>query len=317
MSRGFVFSAALLVALVSLGGVTAWGLAQDVPPTPTPPTEQEPQAAGEVIRIGEPLIEDLGPDQPPTGEQRAAVSSYYIGLGAVPVDPSLRAHVDLPEGAGLLVQEVFEGSPAQEAGFRQFDIVVSAAGQEIGNVSDLVDVVDAHGGESPRSFDLDVIRHGKAMSLTVTPAFRPEQPQVERVRPGLRGRLGDRLESFRMRPGFDPFGSDFPARFNLGQVPGGASITVDRQGDASAKITVKRGDESWVVEGDDPESLEQLPADLRPMVEGMLQQQEGEAPMLQGLPEGVFDDFNFEERMQRMEQQMRRLQRQLEESLND
>jgi hypothetical protein len=120
-----------------------------------------------------------------------------------------------------------------------------------------------------------------------------------------------------MRPGIGPFDSGFPAPFNLGQVPGGVSITVERQGDAPPKITVKRGDESWVVEGDDPEALDQLPEDLRPMVEGMLQQQDGEMPMMQGLPEGVFEDFNFEERMQRMEDQMRRLQERLEESLDE
>lgn len=331
MNRGHLLSAALVVALGSYGSVTAWGLGQDVPPTPTPPSDQPAESEGEVIRLGETQTEDLGPEHQPAHqrrlltvpgnsadlrEQRAAVSSYYIGLGAVPVDPALRAHVDLPEGVGLLVEEVFEGSPSEEAGFRQYDIVVSAAGREVSNVSDLVDVVDEHGGEDPRSFDLEVIRHGKAMSLTVTPAPRPEVPQGERLRSGFRGRLGDRLESFRMRPGIGPFDSGFPAPFNLGQVPGGVSITVDRQGDAPPKITVKRGGESWVIEGDDPEALEQLPEDLRPMVEGMLQQPDGEMPMMEGLPEGMFEDFNFEERMQRMEEQMRRMQQQLEESLN-
>src|SRR5690606_3773441 len=113
MNRRHWLAVTLVAALVSFAGATAWGIGQeDAPPTPTPPAEEVEQGDGEVIRIGEPQTEDLGPNQGAANaqrlltvpgdprdlrQQRAAVSSYFIGLGAVPVDPALRAHVDLPE----------------------------------------------------------------------------------------------------------------------------------------------------------------------------------------------------------------------------
>lgn len=312
--------------LCCLAGLGALVLADEPPATPTLPdqqqTDEQQRADGEVIRIGEPQTEDLTAagqraneqrlstfpgDPQDLRRQRAAVSPYYIGLDAAPVDDALRSHVELPDQAGLLVEDVYPDSPAQEAGFQRFDIIVTTDGDQVSNVSDLVAVVDRHGGENPASFDVEIIRHGKAMSLSVTPAKRPAQPFVAPGRPGIRGPLSDRLERFGMRPGLGQFIPSFPAPFSLEQVPGGVSIAIERQGDAPAKITVRRGDESWVIEGDDPEALDQLPEDLRPMVEGMLQQQGVEGPL------GGFPGFDIEERMRRMEQQMRQLQEMLEE----
>lgn len=324
----------LLIAAVSL--VLATHLVADEtsapPPTPTPPTQQ---SDGEVIRIGpaaelDPPIQGerqrgsgrlltLPGDPEALREQRTAAGKYYIGLAAVPVDPALRAHVDLPQDTGLLVEQVFEGSPAEDAGVEQYDIVVSADGENIREVADLVDVVLRHGGDNPSGFTLDLIRRGSPLSLTVTPSERPTEQLREQVPPDVRNRLRDRLGRFRGGLGGVPFGPGMQAvPFDLGQVPGGVSISIERKGDGPPKITVKRGDESWEVEGDDPESLEALPEELRPMVEGMLERQnaggfDGELRTFDRLmPEQFGEDSGIEERLFRMEQQMRRLLEQLE-----
>ncbi|TWT91137.1 putative periplasmic serine endoprotease DegP-like precursor [Pseudobythopirellula maris] len=62
-------------------------------------------------------------------------------------------------------------------------------------------------------------------------------------------------------------------QFQFRQLPNGVSVSVTQQNNEPAQITVRRGDEEWVVEGDDPESLAALPEDLRPFVEQMLNQQ--------------------------------------------
>ena len=56
----------------------------------------------------------------------------------------------------------------------------------------------------------------------------------------------------------------------VANMPNGVSISIQKQDDKPTHITVKRGDETWNVIGDDPESLKQLPEDLRPFVEQML-----------------------------------------------
>jgi hypothetical protein len=79
---------------------------------------------------------------------------------------------------------------------------------------------------------------------------------------------------------------------------------------------VKRGDETWKVVGDDAESLEQLPEDLRPMVERMLH---GGAPVtfdlqmpnMERLERRGFGDDLLNERLEEMERRMEELQRRL------
>ena len=58
--------------------------------------------------------------------------------------------------------------------------------------------------------------------------------------------------------------------FNLNQMPNGVSVSIQKQNDEPAHITVKRGNDTWDIVGDDPSSLAQLPDDVRPFVEQML-----------------------------------------------
>ena len=46
---------------------------------------------------------------------------------------------------------------------------------------------------------------------------------------------------------------------NLNQMPNGVSVSIQKQNDEPAHITVQRGNDTWNIVGDDPASLEQLP----------------------------------------------------------
>ena len=56
----------------------------------------------------------------------------------------------------------------------------------------------------------------------------------------------------------------------LANMPNGVSVSVQKENDKPAHITVKRGNDKWNIIGDDPESLKKLPEDLRPFVERMV-----------------------------------------------
>ncbi len=234
--------------------------------------------------------------------QRRPVSPYYIGVAAEKVDAALRSHVDLPDGVGLVVQAVFDGSPADEGGLKPYDILVSADGQDLHDLEDLINVVNEHSGDQMSQFTLEVIRHNQPQTVWVTPAERPQSDNV--ARPGF-GRLM-------------PHGEDFPMfggpGFNLNQVPGNVSVQVQRQGDGPAKITVQRGDEKWEIEGDDPESLAQLPEDLRPMVERMLHGGSDDVQHFEFKPDMQGD---LHQRLEEMEQRMRELQQQMRDRTNE
>ena len=101
------------------------------------------------------------------------------------------------------------------------------------------------------------------------------------------------------------------------QMPNGVSITIQKENDQPAKVTVKRGNETWEVTGDDPESLKALPDDLRPFVERMLH---GGGPanfnidlpafgQMPGRP--VFDGEQLRQRLEAMERRLEEMQQRM------
>jgi hypothetical protein len=118
-------------------------------------------------------------------------------------------------------------------------------------------------------------------------------------------------------------------QFNLEAMPSGVSVSIQKQGDQPAQITVQRGEEKWEIVGDDPASLQQLPDDLRPFVEQLLSGGSMRIPMpaMPPMPEfnvpvpppgapGPFDEQALRQRLEAVEKQLQGLERQLEERLH-
>jgi hypothetical protein len=140
-------------------------------------------------------------------------SKYMIGVHCEPVSDSLRVHLDLAEGAGLIVvTEPEEGTPATKAGIKQHDILMSADESELKAVADLVKAVDGAGKEK-RSISITLVRGGKEQSVTVEPVERPEEQF------GFHWRDGDQLQGLqldRIGPGIimdEKFDGDFAGQF--------------------------------------------------------------------------------------------------------
>jgi hypothetical protein len=102
----------------------------------------------------------------------ASLGKYMIGVTCEPVSDELRAHLDLQEGTGLIVQSVSPDSPAAKAGIEQHDILLIAEDKELTTTQDLINVVQTVGAEG-KAMNLTAIRAGKEISLSVTPAERP------------------------------------------------------------------------------------------------------------------------------------------------
>ncbi len=105
-------------------------------------------------------------------------------------------------------------------------------------------------------------------------------------------------------------------------MPNGVSVSIQKQNDEPAHITVKRGNDSWEIVGDDPASLAQLPEDLRPFVErllsdsGSMTMQMPTLPPMPGMTRpgmmgpGIrgFNDDEMQQQLHRMEQQLQQMQ---------
>jgi membrane-associated protease RseP (regulator of RpoE activity) len=253
----------LLLATMSLAAEPA---APAPPAPPAPPAAPAPPATpSEQLQV-------------PAVESEVKLSEYWLGVLCAPHFPdALRAHVELPEGQGLLVHEVVPDGPGAKAGVRPMDILVKVDGKAIGKVADLAAAVEA---AKDKELSIELLRKGKTETIKVTPVKRPadyqakqypavpDQPELERiyrwferVHPGLGGRPPMRLRFF--HPGV-VLPEDAPMHPPL---PAGMSITIVKAGEEPTRITVKRGEESWEVT---EKELDKLPQDIRAAVDRML-----------------------------------------------
>lgn len=301
--------------------------------------QQAPQQDdGRVVQIGRADAGEGTPSVPPpqgqgagdqagaAGVEQLGVSKYWIGLrgGVIGDDDPLRAHVDLPADVGLLVVEIVPDGPAAKAGLKKYDILLRANDADLHQMTELIELVGTEGAKKGQ-IAVDILRHGDRETVYITPEERPasaQQPLGGEMGNGM-GMTGELLGQLQGRGPMFQFRNFGPGVIIGGQgltsIPNGVAVSIQKEAGKPTQITVKRGDESWEVVGDDAESLKKLPEDLRPFVEQMLQ---GDAlfgggarmpnlnlrmPNFDRLNRPGFDDEQLRQRLDLMERQMNEL----------
>ncbi|QDU54263.1 PDZ domain-containing protein [Aeoliella mucimassa] len=235
-------------------------------------------------------------------------SPYYIGVAVAPASDHLRAHIDLPEQVGLVVEHVWEGSPAEEAGIEVHDVLVAADGSDLRTMEDLVNAVNDHSGDQFTRFSLDIIRHGQPQTVFVTPTERP-QSQQHPLLPHAMPNAGFGFNG--LQPGTNSM-----------------SVQVQRQDNGPPHIVIERDGERWEIDGGDQAAIDELPEDLQPVVERMLNSEANgqmnfqffsQQPGGSAQPMPQMDELQrqMQERMQQMENQLRRLEQQLDNQIEE
>ena len=114
------------------------------------------------------LIDDLKDD--------GKVSRGWLGISMQPVDADMAEALGLSEARGALVSVVHDGTPAEGAGLRAGDVVLSLEGEAIADSNALLHAVGRHRpGERVR---LDVLRDGEHEEISVTLGERPSREQM-------------------------------------------------------------------------------------------------------------------------------------------
>jgi len=102
---------------------------------------------------------------------RGRVSRGYMGVGLRDVDQDLERSLQLPVDHGALVQDITRGSPADRAGLRPYDVIVSLDERPIANDDQLIREIAARSPGSPAR--LLLVRDGKQQLITVKLTERP------------------------------------------------------------------------------------------------------------------------------------------------
>ena len=107
----------------------------------------------------------------PQLRERGRVSRGYLGLGVIRITPALQGALALGVEAGALVQDVTADPPAERAGLRAYDVVVTADGEAISSDEDLIRHVSA---KSPGTIAaLGVVRDRAKIDVAVKLTERP------------------------------------------------------------------------------------------------------------------------------------------------
>ncbi|MCG3136421.1 MAG: hypothetical protein HJJLKODD_00254 [Phycisphaerae bacterium] len=99
----------------------------------------------------------------------------YLGVYLGPVEAALAKHLQLEEGAGVMVLKVIEGSAADGV-LETYDILLQMNGQKIGEVAALTELIS---GSAPgETINFDILRAGKPLNYHVTLGERPSDSEA-------------------------------------------------------------------------------------------------------------------------------------------
>jgi len=215
-------------------------------------------------------------------ETLPAIPKFYFGIQCVSVPKLLETHLNL--GRGLLVQAVVPDGPAEKAGIKQDDIILSVGGKDIHAITDIFSVLEK---EQEKELLIEVMQNGKKNELRIIPEERPEMPPARfgggpfEMRqampfPGFEGRNPDAMHRQMMElieqlkesngvrvweiPEGPFFDQVFPANpnANVDQI----IISITKDGAGNQQIRVRQNNEEWQVE-----RIEDLPEDLQEKVQ--------------------------------------------------
>ena len=107
------------------------------------------------------------------------VQRGYIGVGLQDIDEGVAAALGIERNRGELIRTVTPGGPADRAGIRQGDVIISVAGEPVTPDQTLAYLVSRQnvGSRVP----LELIRNGRRQTVTVTIAERPTEEELARI----------------------------------------------------------------------------------------------------------------------------------------
>lgn len=107
------------------------------------------------------------------------VQRGYIGVSLQPIDESLATALGIERNRGELIRSVTAGGPAERAGIRQGDVVISVAGQPVTPDATLAYLVSrqAIGARIP----MELVRNGQRTTVQVAIAQRPPEETLNRL----------------------------------------------------------------------------------------------------------------------------------------
>ncbi len=153
----------------------------------------------------------------------------FLGIVIQDLTPELAKTFDMDEEEGVLVAQVTPGSPADEAGLKQGDVIVSFDGKQVRKVGAFRNRVSLTAPETRSR--MKIIRRGKSKTLTVRIGTLPDDGQLASARNQHMDQLGMTLQA--LTP-------ELARQFDL-QIESGVVVTQVTPGSVSARAGIRAG----------------------------------------------------------------------------
>ncbi len=113
-------------------------------------------------------------------EQDGHVARGWMGVGLKDLDASLAGRLGVEPGSGVVLGQIYPGTPAAEAGLRAGDVLVSLDGEPVKESAALVQAI---GRKKPGDkVKVGVLRDGREKELKVALGERPDEQDLARGR---------------------------------------------------------------------------------------------------------------------------------------
>ena len=88
-----------------------------------------------------------------------------MGLGLMELNPQLGKYFEAPEGKGVLVENVEEGSPAEKAGFKAGDVILKVGEKNVESIRDVRRRLSKY--DDGEKASIEILRKGARQTLTL------------------------------------------------------------------------------------------------------------------------------------------------------
>ena len=164
-------------------------------------------------------------------QSKGEVTRGWLGVGIQDLTPELSEYYKLGDRSGVLVTHVFEGDPADKAGIKVNDLIISVDGEPVSSSRELSRRI-AGLGVGKRA-EVVVVRKGKEKTIAIKTAKREDQEMQARAKPESEDKLGFSVQTL------EP---DVASRLGYDEDEKGVIVT-SVQGDSKAqKAGVREGD---------------------------------------------------------------------------
>ncbi|GJQ25908.1 MAG: hypothetical protein HBSAPP02_09400 [Phycisphaerae bacterium] len=105
----------------------------------------------------------------------------WLGVQFSPLPKPLAAQLKIESGIGLMISNVYEGSPADAAGLQQYDVITAVDGQKVtNNIGEFLEKVKVFQPGEAHAFS--VVRGGQPITANITIGTRPAMDQMPKAK---------------------------------------------------------------------------------------------------------------------------------------